>query len=85
MYRAAAELCFFCANRTTGRSIDARSSKRTQDKGTSTRSQVSRVEQQSSVIRRSFVYPHRCTLPSQHAQHFEHLCKCVVLRQIAPC
>ena len=21
-------------------------------------------------IRRSFVYPHRCTLPSQHAQHF---------------
>ena len=39
----------------------------------------------SSYIRRSFVYPHRCTLPSQHAQHFQHLCKCIVLRQIAPC
>ena len=37
-----------------------------------------------SIIRRSFVYPHRCTLPYQHAQHFQHLCKCVVLRQIAP-
>ena len=39
----------------------------------------------SSQIKRSFVYPHRCTLPSQHAQHFQHLCKCVVLRQVAPC
>ena len=36
-------------------------------------------------IRRSFVYPHRCTLPYQHAQHFQHLCKGIVLRQIAPC
>ena len=30
-------------------------------------------------VNRSFVCPHRCTLPSQHAQHFQHLCKCVVL------
>ena len=37
------------------------------------------------LFRRSFVYPHRCTLPSQHAQHFQHLCQWVVLRQIAPC
>ena len=36
-------------------------------------------------FRRSFVYPHRCTPPSQHAQHFQHLCKCVVSIQIAPC
>ena len=38
-----------------------------------------------AIIRRSFVYPHRCTLPFQHAQHFQRLCKCVVSRQIAAC
>ena len=36
-------------------------------------------------IRRSFVYPHRCTLPSQHFQHFQHLCEYIVSIQITPC
>ena len=35
-------------------------------------------------FRRSFVYPHRCTLPYQHAQHFQHLCKCVVFKTDRP-